>query len=433
MQARSSLALAVFLLGVGPRAAAGQPTPPTQTPVLVEACAIETAYVDDPAGPGAGARAAACQPGNPPPPPGLPPAPGCADLGAECGEVADGRGGVLDCGACAPPKECNVRRANKCDDPGPACREQDPEVIVMAQPPEVQRDGAWFDDVGTSAVCKMIGGALGLPLGDRTGYSFDVRKDKTLEINNRLCTETETATTAVNQAEVMLCGLGLRLNDSHFSDSGIVTKCKECDDVPYEDPDDPDLGLDGGVWVCDGERCRTDTSDNSFNFQGVWSFPSVKLLDVLTMNANVSAGARVDWWHKDTRPGTTDKCPTCQPCELKGWRAGPSLGGQLVIDAAAKQPWWLRWLGLQGSIDLQMSVTGGKETQHGLGAACPDKNCLTVRAQGSVTSRLRVTGRFARGIKVLTTLLNFRCSGGVEWDDCGGGLRWNPNPSCNFQ
>jgi hypothetical protein len=39
----------------------------------------------------------------------------CLEMGADCGPVADGCGGIVDCGTCAPPQICGGGGvANKC-------------------------------------------------------------------------------------------------------------------------------------------------------------------------------------------------------------------------------------------------------------------------------------------------------------------------------
>lgn len=41
----------------------------------------------------------------------------CADLGAECGTIGDGCGGIVDCGKCAAPAVCGAYFTNKCGVP----------------------------------------------------------------------------------------------------------------------------------------------------------------------------------------------------------------------------------------------------------------------------------------------------------------------------
>jgi hypothetical protein len=42
----------------------------------------------------------------------------CASIGANCGVIADGCGGLVDCGACGPGDECGFdNKANVCGSP----------------------------------------------------------------------------------------------------------------------------------------------------------------------------------------------------------------------------------------------------------------------------------------------------------------------------
>jgi hypothetical protein len=41
----------------------------------------------------------------------------CAAAGANCGSIADGCGGLLDCGACASGDTCGYDKANVCGHP----------------------------------------------------------------------------------------------------------------------------------------------------------------------------------------------------------------------------------------------------------------------------------------------------------------------------
>jgi hypothetical protein len=41
----------------------------------------------------------------------------CDQLGAQCGTIANGCGGTIDCGACPAMKACGVKQPNHCDKP----------------------------------------------------------------------------------------------------------------------------------------------------------------------------------------------------------------------------------------------------------------------------------------------------------------------------